>query len=132
MIIRDIITFTTYRDPKLAEKLQCIKGTGEFIRNYDFDEKELTKFIIGAFSGYERPLSNAGKARRSFSAYMTGITYEDVLRERAEMLDITKEQFKASADVFDKVCAQDYICTVGNETKLKENAELFDTLITIN
>lgn len=48
------------------------------------------------------------------------------------MLDITKEQFKASADVFDKVCAQDYICTVGNETKLKENAELFDTLITIN
>ena len=63
---------------------------------------------------------------------MTGITYEDALRERAEMLDITKEQFKASADVFDKVCAQDYICTVGNETKLKENAELFDTLITIN
>ena len=48
------------------------------------------------------------------------------------MLDITKEQFKASADVFDKVCAQGYICTVGNETKLKENAELFDTLITIN
>ena len=128
----DNLTFTTYRDPKLAESYNVFKGTGEFIRNYDFDEKELTKFIIGAFSGYERPLSNAGKARRSFSAYMTGITYEDVLRERAEMLDITKEQFKASADVFDKVCAQDYICTVGNETKLKENAELFDTLITIN
>lgn len=128
----DNLTFTTYRDPKLAESYNVFKGTGEFIRNYDFDEKELTKFIIGAFSGYERPLSNAGKARRSFSAYMTGITYEDVLRERAEMLDITKEQFKASADVFDKVCAQGYICTVGNETKLKENAELFDTLITIN
>jgi presequence protease len=128
----DNLTFTTYRDPKLSESYNVFKGTGEFIRNYDFNEKELTKFIIGAFSGYERPISNAGSARRSFNAYMTGVTYEDVVKERAEMLDITKEQFKASAEVFDKVCAQNYICTVGNETKLKENAALFDTLITIN
>ena len=128
----DNLTFTTYRDPKLSESYNVFKGTGEFIRNYDFNEKELTKFIIGAFSGYERPISNAGRARRSFNAYMTGVTYEDVVKERAEMLDITKEQFKASAEVFDKVCAQNYICTVGNETKLKENAALFDTLITIN
>ena len=126
------LTYSTYRDPKLTESYNVFKGTGEFVRNYEFSEKELTKFIIGAFSGYERPVSNPGKARRSFSAYMTGFTYEDAVRERCEMLDITKEQFKEIAEMYDKTCEQGYICTVGNETKLKENAEIFDNLITIN
>ena len=126
------VQFTTYRDPKLKESYDVFAGTGEFVKNYDFSEKELTKFIIGAFSGYERPISNAGKARRSFNAYMTGLTYEDVVRERAEMLDITKDEFKSVAEIFDKICAQGYICAVGNETKLRENSDLFGALITIN
>lgn len=126
------VQFTSYRDPKLKETACVYDGTGEFVRNYDFSDKELTKFIIGAFSGYERPMSSAGKARRSFNAYMTGKTYEDVVKERAEMLDITREQFKETAEAFDKICAQNYLCAVGNETKLKENADMFDGLITIN
>ena len=50
-------------------------------------EAELTKYIIGTFSGYERPMSPAGKASRSFDAWMSGRTYGDVVREREEMPD---------------------------------------------
>ncbi len=126
------LTFTTYRDPKLTESYNVFKNTGDFVRNHEFDEKELTKYIIGAFSGYERPVSNPGKARRSFNAYMSGYTYEDAVRERAEMLDVTKEQFAEIADMYDKVCEQGYICAVGNETNLKAHGDIFDNLITIN
>lgn len=125
------VQFTSYRDPKLAETDEVYKGTGDFVRNVKFDEAELTKYIVGTFSAYERPISNYGKASRSFDAYITGRTYEDVLKERAEMLDITEEQFRATADTFDKICAQGYICTVGNETKLTENKDMFDNLVEI-
>lgn len=125
------VQFTSYRDPKLTETDAVYMGTGDFVRNHKFDEVELTKYIVGTFSGYERPMSNSHKAHRSFDAYITGKTYEDVIRERSEMLDITEEQFRATAEMFDKICAQGYICTVGNETKLAENKDMFDNLVTI-
>lgn len=125
------VQFTSYRDPKLVETDEVYRKTGDFVRNLKFDEAELTKYIIGTFSAYERPISNYGKASRSFESYICGRTYEDVLRERAEMLDITEEQFRATADTFDKICAQGYICAVGNETKLSENKDMFDELVII-
>ncbi|MBR4206155.1 MAG: insulinase family protein [Clostridia bacterium] len=125
------VAFSSYRDPKLGETDEVYKGTGNWVRNAKFDEKELTRYIIGTFSGYERPISPAGRASRSFDAYMSERTYEDVVKERSEMLDITEEQFRAVAEVFDKICAQDYFCAVGCEKTLKDNAELFDNLLTI-
>ncbi len=125
------VVFSSYRDPKLSETEKVYEGTGEYVRTLNPDEKELTKYIIGTFSGYERPISRYGKASRSFDAYITGVTYEDVLKNRAEMLDITAEQFAAIGDVFDAILAQGYRCSVGNEKNIADNKELFDNLITV-
>ena len=54
------------------------------------------------------------------------------MRERREMLGITKEQFREMAEVFDRLYADDYLCAVGNETKIKENKDMFGELVTIN
>ncbi|MBO5126570.1 MAG: hypothetical protein J6D10_03275, partial [Clostridia bacterium] len=86
----------------------------------------------GTFSGYERPISRYGKMARSFDAYITGNTYEDVLRRRAEMLDITAEQFAAVGDAFDAILAQGYLCAVGNEKNIADNKDMFDNLISVN
>ena len=125
------VDFSSYRDPKLEETDEVYKGTAEWVRNAKFDETELTKYIIGTFSGYERPMSPAGKVSRSFDAWMSGRTYGDVVREREEMLSITEEQFRAAADIFEKICAQGYFCAVGNEKTLRDHAELFDNLVNI-
>ena len=125
------VTFSSYRDPKLTETDGVYKGTGDWVRSAKFDEAELTKYIIGTFSGYERPVSPSGKAGRSFDAWITGRTYEDVVREREEMLSITEEQFRAAGEVFDKICAQGYFCAVGNEKNLRDHADLFDNLVNI-
>ncbi|MBE6542526.1 MAG: insulinase family protein, partial [Ruminococcaceae bacterium] len=125
------VHFSSYRDPRLAETDGVYCGTGDFVRGVKFDENELDKFIVGTFSAYERPLSPAGKTHRSMDAYFMGKTYEDILRERGEMLEITDEQFRSCADVFDAVCKQNYICAVGNEKKIKEQTDMFDSFITI-
>lgn len=126
------VYFYSYRDPKLTETEEVYEGTGNYVRELNPDEAQLTKYIIGTFSGYERPISRYGKASRSFDAYITGRTYEDVIRERAEMLDITPEQFKAVGEAFDRILDQNYLCAVGNENKLEEHRDMFDTLLTIN
>lgn len=126
------VVFHSYRDPKLAETEKVYEGIGEYVRNLKPTEAELTKYIIGTFSGYERPISRYGKASRSFDAYISGNTYENVLRNRAEMLDITPEQFAAVGEAFDRVLAEGYRCSVGNEKNISDNSDMFDTLLTIN
>ncbi len=131
--IRDpgCVAFTSYRDPKLKETDDVYCGTGAFVRDLDPTEEELTRYIIGTFSNIDMPMSAADKINRSFDAYITGVTYEDVLRERGEMLDITPEQFRKAADLIDTAMAQGYKCAVGNEKKLSDNGDMFDALISV-
>ena len=101
------------------------------MRNYEADETEMTKGVIGAFSKFDRPMSSVQKAARSFAAYISGVTYEDVVRERSEMLGITLEQFRETAAVFDEIYSQGYRCTVGS-SKIREVPELFDNIIVLD
>ena len=125
------VTFATYRDPNLTKTDEVFRNTGEFVRTHQFDESELTKYIIGVFSGIDRPLSPKMKINISYNAYMTGDTYEKSNLRRAQILDITEEQFRKVGEVYDAVCAQDYFCVVGNEKAIRENKDLFGEIISI-
>lgn len=125
------VAFYSYRDPKLSETYDVYAATSEFVRNLELTEDELTKNVIGTFARFERPMSPQQKASRSFDAYLSGKTYEDVVRERAEMLEVTMDQIHAAADIYDKVVAQGYVCTVGSEKAVKDNADLFDNLVNV-
>ena len=125
------VFFWSFRDPNLTNTLDVYKATGEFTRNVKFDEMELTKSIIGTFSDYERPISPAGKASRSFAAYLAGKIYEDLVRERGEMLDITEEDFRAVAPAFDAIVSENCICVVGNEKAILDNRDMFGGVIAI-
>ncbi|MBQ7600184.1 MAG: insulinase family protein [Clostridia bacterium] len=124
------VSFTSYRDPNLKETDLVYSKIGEFIRNYDADEDEMTKAVIGTFSRFDRPMSSVQKAQRSFAAYISGLTYEDLVRERAEMLGITLEQFRETAPLFEDIYRQGYRCTVGS-AKIREVPELFDNIIVL-
>ncbi len=125
------VYFWSYRDPNLTNTKQVYAGTGEFVKGAEFDEKELTKYIIGTFSSYERPISPSGKAARSLAAYLSGKKYEDLLRERSEMLDITADEFHAVAPVFDAIVAQNCFCVVGNEKSITDNREMFGAVVAL-
>ncbi|MBQ7922715.1 MAG: insulinase family protein [Clostridia bacterium] len=125
------VYFYSYRDPKLAETEAVYCGAGEYVRNCDMDEEELNRYIIGTFSSIDRPMSPAGKAERSLTAYMTGKTFADIQREREETLDITVEEFHRIGDIIDAVMPQGYRCAVGNAQKIEENSALFNTVVTV-
>ncbi len=126
------VIFYSYRDPNCKATDRVYRSVADYVRSWQVDEGELTKYVIGAFSDFERPLSPAQKAARSLYAYISGKTYADLQREREEMLQVTAEEFKAAAEIFDAVIGQNYICTIGSEEKLREDSEMFGTLLTLN
>ena len=125
------LVLSSYRDPNLKKTDEVFMNTGEFVRTYKFDERELTKYIIGVFSAVDYPMSPKMKIGRSYKAYMTGDTYEAVNRRRIEMLNITEEEFRAVGEVYDAICKQGYFCVVGNEKAIRENREFFGEIVSI-
>ncbi len=123
------VSLSTYRDPCLSESVSVFKSCGDFIRSLDMTESELLGHVIGTFGRIDRPMSAYLKASRSLSCYMTGRTYEDMLRDRRSMLSVTLDDIKRLADSIDAVVDQNYLCVIGNEAKISENADLFDNTV---
>ncbi len=122
------LVFVSYRDPNLADTIEVFKKTGEYLRAFDPDERDMTKYIIGTISGIDTPLTPAQRGMRGLAAYMTGTSYEDIQQSRDQVLDATVEDIRALADAIDAAMAQNHLCVVGNEGAIKDNSQLFDKI----
>lgn len=120
--------FSSYRDPNLAETNEVYENIPAYLREFEIEERDMTKYIIGAFSDMDTPLTPSARISRSRIAVLTGITYEQVQRERDEVLAATQEDIRALADLVEAVLSEQALCVIGNEKKLKKNAKLFDHL----
>lgn len=123
--------FVSYRDPKLAETNDIYKAVPEYLRNFEADERDMTKYIIGTISHMDVPLMPKAKGSRSMAAYFTGVSEEDVQRERDQVLAATSEDIRAAAKMAEAVLGADKICVLGNEDKVSENSALFRKIDTI-
>lgn len=77
--------FVSYRDPKLRETNEIYSRIPEYVRNFSSDDHDMTKYIIGTFSAIDTPLNPEAKGERSMTAYLEGITFEQIQRERDEI-----------------------------------------------
>ncbi len=120
--------FVSYRDPNLEKTIAAFEGAPGFVRGFEADERAMTKFIIGAVSESDMPLTPQAKGARSLSAYLTKVSYEDLQRERDEMLGAHVPEIRALADYLDAFLSDNCLCVVGSEGKLKEQEAMFDVL----
>lgn len=117
--------FTSYRDPNLKETNKVYEGIVDFVRNYNVDERDITKNIIGTISSLDTPLTPQQKGSRSLSFYLAGVTIEELQKERDEILNVTIEDIRNLAEMMKSILDTGYICVIGNEKKIEENRELF-------
>ena len=64
----------------------------------------------------------------SLSAYLTGVTYADVQKERDEVINAEPENIRALADLIEAVLSDHNLCVIGNEDAVKKEKALFDTI----
>ena len=90
------------------------------------------KYIIGTVSELDTPLTPRAKGRRSGNAWLTGVTFEDVQREREEVLAADAKKVRSVADMVSAILSDGYICALGSEGKIEQAKDLFDTIRVLN
>lgn len=117
----------SYRDPNLRETNQIYEGIPAYLRQFTVEERDMTKYVIGAISELDTPLPPSIKGARAMSAWLSGVTNEMLKKEREEILDAGQEDIRALAEIVEAVLRTESICAIGNEEKVKMDAELFGT-----
>lgn len=116
--------FVSYRDPHMKRTLDVFKGIPEYLENFDADEKTMTKFVIGTISEMDTPLTASGKGALSLTCWLTGITDEDLQKEREQVLEAQPEDIRALAGPVRTIVEGDNICVIGSETVMERDAEI--------
>ena len=117
--------FVSYRDPNLKKTIDVYEAAADYVASFDQDDRSMTQYIIGAISELDTPLNAPAKALRSLSAYMTNQTEADLQQVRDELLATDQKTIRSLAGHIRAFMKQDYLCVVGNEEKIKEEAGLF-------
>ncbi len=88
----------------------------------------MTKYIIGAISDLDTPLTPFSKGARSSGAYMTNRDIKKIQQERDELLNCTQEDIRKLANYIDTVIREGAVCVVGNGQSIEENKEMFQKI----
>lgn len=115
----------SYRDPKLKETNQVYEGIPAYLEQFDPDERDMTKYVIGAISNLDTPLTPSIKGSRGLSAYLSCVTEEMQQKERDQILQAAKEDIRALAEHVRAILATGSFCVVGNEEKIEANRAMF-------
>ena len=118
--------FVSYRDPKLDETYAAYKTVPDYIRSMQLDDRELTKYIIGAIGKADRPLTPYTKGVRSLTAFLGGYTGEDLQKRRDELLETDVMTLRSFADAVNAVLESGWFCSVGSESAIKASEKPFE------
>ncbi|HIZ22542.1 MAG TPA: insulinase family protein [Candidatus Blautia faecigallinarum] len=117
--------FVSYRDPHLGRTYEVFAGIPDYVRTFQADEREMTKYIIGTISGKDTPRTPQMQGAVSKTAYFTGVTEEMVQREREEILNASVEDIRNLAPLVEAILAEDDRCVVGSESAIEKEQQLF-------
>ena len=117
--------FVSYRDPHLKRTLEIYEGIPEYVRTFQADEREMTKYIIGTISGKDIPRTPKMQGSISKTAYFCGVSEEMVQKERDQILNAQAEDIHALAPIIEAILSDDALCVVGSETAIEKEQEIF-------
>ena len=125
------VMFTSYRDPNLSATNDIYERIPDYVRNFDVDDRDMTKYVIGTFNSLDAPLYPEALGLKSFVAYLVGETQERIQEERNVILNATQEDIRKLADMLEAVLKENNICVIGNEVTIKKEKDLFNNVETL-
>lgn len=117
--------FVSYRDPNLTATNEVYNHITDYVGAFEADEHDMTKYIIGTISDMDIPLNPSAKGARAMTAYLQELTYEELQKEREQIIGATAADIRALKDMLASVLCDEAICVIGNEAVLQENKGMF-------
>ncbi len=124
-----IMLLSSYRDPNLQRTIDAYDNIPNYLRDLDIDDDAMTKYIIGTIASKDMPVATSQRGRTALSRYRQGVTFEDVKRERAQILGTTPQQIRDLITIMEQVRDHGTICVLGGEEKIMECKDKFDKII---
>jgi len=125
------IVFVSYRDPNVEQTLKAYDGICDYIASFEASDREMTKYIIGTISELDSPLTPSMKGERATAYYIRGISEAQRQKEREEVLSTKSEDIRSFKALLNDIIKENYFCVLGNETKLKDNKDIFTSLVNV-
>jgi Zn-dependent M16 (insulinase) family peptidase len=108
-------TFLSYRDPNLLKTIENFDGTAQFLRTAVLPDDEIRKAIIGAIGELDTYMLADMKGYASLLRRLTGDSEEERQKMRAEILGTTEKDFRAFAEVLEKVNRNGIVKVLGSQ-----------------
>ncbi len=118
--------FASYRDPNLKETNRIYEGVVEYLENFQVEDRDMTKYVIGTISDMDVPYPPSTKGNRGLSAYISGVSREMMEKEREEVLNASQEDIKSLAPIVKAVLSTGSLCVIGNEEKIAAESSMFE------
>lgn len=111
-------SFTSYRDPRCGQSLECYNGAGAALRAFCDSGETLDKYIISTIGELEPLVTPRLEGTRAAAMYFSGRTQADRQRLRHEVLHTTLDDLRAFSETLDRLCADSVVCVIGGQTAL--------------
>ena len=113
------LTCHSYRDPSPAKTLETCRSMADFLKEFRDSGESLDKFIISTIAGMEPLVAPRQMGHIADSQWFVGLTYEDALRERKELLEASWDDLLAWCGVLEQLREKGAVCVVGHGEALK-------------
>ena len=114
-----VFTYVSYRDPNILETLTAYEASGQFLRDLDLSDEELTKAIIGTIGDLDGYLLPDAKGHVSMVRELTGVTDEFRQEMRDAVLATTAKDFRDFAAALDAMKGRTQVVTLGPREALE-------------
>lgn len=121
----------SYRDPNLGATNEIYEGIPKYLEEFSIDDRDMTRYVIGAISDLDAPLTPSVKGSRSMSAYLSGVTPQMLRQERKEILETWQKEIRALAPLIQSILDTGALCVIGNDRKITEDEKLFKTTLNL-
>ena len=121
----------SYRDPNLRATLEVHRNLPEYVLNLSLTKEELNKYIIGTMSPLEQPKSAESKGIAALSRLKNGVSREDLVKLKEEILATEVEDLATLAEDIQKVLEEDTVVVIGNKAQIDAEESLFDEIFTL-
>lgn len=121
----------SYRDPHLVQSLAVYDNVAQYLEAFAVSDREMLKYLIGTLSRVDMPLSPAQKGQAALQDYLSGRTYEDIQRERDELLATNQSVICGFAPLFQQLSDANIVCVVGGKEKLETHRDVFKTITVV-
>ena len=118
-----VFTYSSYRDPNLAQTLDVFDRTAAFLREADITQDELTKNIIGAIGSLDAYQLPDAKGYTAMVRRLLGETDAERQEHRDQVLGTTTAHLRDFADVLDAASGGSRIVALGDEEAVRRASE---------